>query len=367
MSKLLFCHYQPNGLGIKLVRIESGVPSGGLGRNQNPDNRKPNPLEEQDPLKVFDEEALEISQSKEKDPKEATKQAAELVRRINNAFLDHLTQLENLIEEAASPEANSSARDVVTHTAELESRTHKLLTRLSELVQRTNNDLCPAVEASKIRMLIDRIYKIIQKLEESPSKPILDDLQLLLMELEYYCPNEQQDYHPYGNAQLQNEQLAQAVQDAKELVTTIKRRFPVIIVQTAIKTVNEAIAELAIFSPYDNSIESFRLKLLNLLQLYYRYFRPYVVLLGKQYPDNELLIAMQQAMDGINSLGEEIGYTEKDIHDSLMSRPNELKGKLNDLLNKLKNQLENELLREAETVINSDNTPFDSLTIRFFS
>jgi len=341
--------------------MASGVPGGGPDRDLIRGNRGPNPLN------VFDQKALETSQNKKEDAKEAAKQAYESVRSINDAFLARLAQLKDLIEEAASPEANSSARDVVAHTVKLESRTDELLTRLSELVQLTNNDLRPAVEALKIIMLIDRIYKIIQKLEESPSKPILDDLQSLLMELEYYCPNEQRGYHPYGNAQLQNEQLGQAVQNAKELVTTIKRQFPVIIVRTAIETVNKAIAELAIFSPYDNSIESFRLKLLNLLQLNYRYFRPYVVILGKQYSDNELLIAIKQAMDDINSLGEAIGYTEQDIHHLLMSRPNELKGKLNNLLNKLKNQLENELLPKAKMVINSDDTPFDSLTIRFFS
>jgi len=104
-----------------------------------------------------------------------------------------------------------------------------------------------------------------------------------------------------------------------------------------------------------------------LLRLNNRYFHPYVVLLGEQYPDNQLLIAIKQAMDGINSLVEETGYKERHIRQSLMSRPNELKGKLNDLLNKLKNQLENELLPKAEMEINSDNTPFNSLRFGSFS
>ena len=134
--------------------------------------------------------------------------------------------------------------------------------------------------------------------------------------------------------------------------------------------INKAIAELDMFSPYDEDIfrrgeciKSCQSLLLNLLQLYYRYFGPYVSRLGKQYPDNELLIAMQQAMRDINSLEEEIGDSEKEIRQSLMSRPNELKEKLNNL----KNRLENELLPKAEMEINSDNTPFNSLRFGSFS
>ena len=103
-----------------------------------------------------------------------------------------------------------------------------------------------------------------------------------------------------------------------------------------------------------------------MLRLNNRYFHPYVVLLGEQYPDNQLLIAIKQAMDGINSLVEETGYKERHIRQSLMSKPNELKGKLNNLLNELKNQLENELLPKAEMVINSNNTPFNSLRFGSF-
>jgi predicted nucleic acid-binding Zn-ribbon protein len=100
-----------------------------------------------------------------------------------------------------------------------------------------------------------------------------------------------------------------------------------------------------------------------------RYFRPYASRLGEKYPNNELLIAMQQAMDDINSLRRVIGYTEEEIHQSLMSlmsKPNELE-ELNNLLNKLKNQLENELLPKAEMAINSNSTLFDSLSFRWFS
>ena len=365
MSKLLFCDYQPNGLGIKLVRMAPGVPGGELGRNQTPGNIGPNPPEKQDP----DKQALETSRDKEKAAKEAIKQAVELVMISNGDFLTHLVQLR---EEAASTEANFSAPSVLARIAKLRFRRYQLGTRFLELTQSINNDLHPALEVLNIRTLIREIYEILQELKESPSKPILDDLQLLLMELEYhleyYCPNEQQDYHPYGNAQLQNKQLAQAVKDANELVITIKRWFPVIIVQTAIKTVNATIDELAIFSPYDNErVESFRLKLLNLLRLNNRYFGPYVSRLGKQYSDNELLIAMQQAMGDINSLEKEIGSSEEEIRQSLMSEPNELKGKLNDLLNNLKNRLANELLPKAEMEINSDNTPFNSLRFGSFS
>jgi len=367
MSKLLFCDYQPNGLGIKLLRLKPGVPSGELGRNQTPGNIGPNPLEKPNPLDVFDEKALEESRNeKEEAAKAALDQTTKLAEISNDDFLTHLKQLKYLIEEATSPQADSSARSVVARTYKLESITHKLVARLSELGQSTNNDLRPAVEALTIRTLINRIYENIQELKKSPSKPMLDNLQLLLMELEYYCPKKQNN-RPDEIAQIQNEQLAKAVQDAEELVITIKQRFPVIIVKTAIETVNETIDELAIFSPYDNkSIESFRLKLLNLLQLYYRYFRPYVFRLGKRHPDNELLIAIKQAMDGINSLVKETGYTERHIRQSLMSKPNELKGKLNNLLNELKNQLENKLLPKAEMEINSDNTPFNSLRFGSF-
>jgi|GEM_PF-2124008 len=363
MSKLLFCHYQPNGLGIKLLRINPGMPSGDLGRNQVPGNRGPNPFGELDPLDVF-------GRDKEKDAEAAFNQAVELVRVYSNAFLAQLAQLQG---EAVAPEEDSSARSVVDRTDNLEFRRHELKNRWIELGQSLDGYLRPAVEVLNMRRLIDTIYKIIQKLEESPSKPMLDDLQLLLRELEYYCPNKQ-DNRPDENAQLQNEQLAQAVQDAKELLATIKQRFPVIIVQTAIKTVNEAIAELAIFSPYDEDIirrskriESFQSLLLNLLRLYYRYFGPYVSRLGRQYPDNELLIALQQAMVDINSLEEEIGSSGEKIRPLLMSEPNELKEKLNNLLNNLKNRLENELLPKAEMVINSDNTPFNSLRFGSFS
>ena len=362
MSKLLFCHYQSNGLGIKLVRMAPGVPGGELGRNQTPGNIGPNPPEKQDP----DKQALKTSRNEEEAAKAALDQATKLVRIYSDAFLAQLAQLQG---EAVAPEANSSARSVVARINNLEFIRHELKNRWIELGQSLDGYLRPAVEVSNIRSLIDGIYKIIQKLEESPSKPMLDDLQLLLRELEYYCPNKQ-DNRPDENAQLQNEQLAQAVQDAEKLLTTIKQRFPVIIVRTAIGTVNKAIAELAIFSPYDEDIirrgeciKSCQSLLLNLLQLYYRYFGPYVSRLGKQYPDNELLIAMQQAMRDINSLEEEIGDSEKEIRQSLMSRPNELKEKLNNL----KNRLENELLPKAEMEINSDNTPFNSLRFGSFS
>ena len=102
---------------------------------------------------------------------------------------------------------------------------------------------------------------------------------------------------------------------------------------------------------------------MNLFGLNDRYFRPYASRLGEKYPNNELLIAMQQAMRDINSLEEEIGDSEKEIRQSLMSRPNELKEKLNNL----KNRLENELLPKAEMEINSDNTPFNSLRFGSFS
>ena len=361
MSKLLFCDCQPNGLGIKLLRLKPEMPSGDWGGNRISGNIGPNPPENQDP----DKQALEESRNeKEEATKAALDQAAELVRTYSDAFLGQLAQLQG---EAVAPEADSSARSVVARIDNLEFIRHELKNRWIELGQSLDDYLRPAVEVLNIRTLIREIYEILQELKESPSKPILDDLQLLLRELEYYCPNKQ-DNRPDENAQLQNEQLAQAVQDAKELLTTIKQWFPVIIVRTAIGTVNKAIAELAIFSPYDNkSIESFRLKLLNLLQLYYRYFRPYVFRLGKRHPDNELLIAIKQAMDGINSLVKETGYTERHIRQSLMSKPNELKGKLNNLLNELKNQLENKLLPKAEMEINSDNTPFNSLRFGSFS
>jgi len=76
---------------------------------------------------------------------------------------------------------------------------------------------------------------------------------------------------------------------------------------------------------------------------------------------------MQQAMRDINSLEEKIGSSGKEIRQSLMSEPNELKEKLNNLLNNLKNRLENELLPKAEMEINSDNTPFNSLRFGSFS
>jgi len=363
MSKLLLCHYQPNGLGIKLLRLKPEMPSGDWGGNRISGNIGPNPPENQDP----DKQALEESRNeKEEATKAALDQAAELVRTYSDAFLGQLAQLQG---EAVAPEADSSARSVVARIDNLEFIRHELKNRWIELGQSLDDYLRPAVEVLNIRTLIREIYEILQELKESPSKPILDDLQLLLRELEYYCPNKQ-DNRPDENAQLQNEQLAQAVQDAKELLTTIKQWFPVIIVRTAIGTVNKAIAELAIFSPYDEDIirrgeciKSCQSLLLNLLQLYYRYFGPYVSRLGKQYPDNELLIAMQQAMRDINSLEEEIGDSEKEIRQSLMSRPNELKEKLNNL----KNRLENELLPKAEMEINSDNTPFNSLRFGSFS
>jgi len=363
MSKLLFCHYQSNGLGIKLVRMAPGVPGGELGRNQILGNIVPNPSEKQDP----DKQALETSLNEKKEAaKAALDQAAKLVRIYSDAFLAQLAQLRG---EAAAPQADSSARSVVARIDNLEFIRHELKNRWIELGQSLDGYLRPAVEVLNIRRLIDRIYEIIQKLEASPSKPMLDDLQLLLRVLEYYCPNKQNN-RPDENAQLQNEQLAQAVQDAEKLLTTIKQRFPVIIVRTAIETVNEAIAELAIFSPYDEDIfrrseriQSFQSLLLNLLQLYYRYFGPYVSRLGKQYSDNELLIAMQQAIGDINSLEEKIGSSGEKISQLLMSAPNELKEKLENL----KDRLANELLRKAEMEINSDNTPFNSLRFGSFS
>jgi len=105
-----------------------------------------------------------------------------------------------------------------------------------------------------------------------------------------------------------------------------------------------------------------------LLGLNGRYFRPYASRLGEKYPNNELLIAMQQAMDDINSLRRVIGYTEEEIRrslmsESLMSAPNELKEKLENL----KDRLANELLPKAEMAINSNSTLFDSLSFRWFS
>jgi len=102
---------------------------------------------------------------------------------------------------------------------------------------------------------------------------------------------------------------------------------------------------------------------LNLLQLNNRYFGPYVSRLGKQYPDNELLIAMKQAMGDINSLEKKIVSSGEKISQLLMSAPNELKEKLENL----KDRLANELLPKAEMEINSDNTPFNSLRFGSFS
>ena len=376
MFKLLFCHYQPNGLGIKLLRLKPGVPGGSWGRDPIPGNRKSNSIGESDPLNAFNEKALEKSWNEEEAAKAALFEATKWVRIINHFFLVYLAQLEDSIEEAAALEADSSARSVLARNSTLEFKAFELEVQLLSLTRGINDDLHPAVEVLNIRWLISRIYKSIQKLEESPSKLILDDLQLLLVRLESYYesyyPNKK-DNHPDENAQLQNEQLERAVQDVKGLVTTIKKRFPVIIVQTAIETVNATIDELVRFSPYDEDIirrdeciKSCQSLLLNLLGLNGRYFRPYASRLGEKYPNNELLIAMQQAMDDINSLRRVIGYTEEEIHQSLMSKPNELE-ELNNLLNKLKNQLENELLPKAEMAINSNSTLFDSLSFRWFS
>ena len=223
MSKLLFCHYQSNGLGIKLVRKAPGVPGGELGRNQILGKIGPNPPEKQDPLDVFDEKALEESRNKEAAAKAALNQVIELVMSSNGPLLTDLARLQR---KAASPEANSSARDVVADTRVLESSAYDLGTKSSKLAQIINNDLRLAVKVLTIRTLIREIYEIIQKLEESPST--IDNLQLLLWELESHFPNEH-DNPPGENPQLQNEQLAQAVQaaiqDAKKLVTTIKQRF----------------------------------------------------------------------------------------------------------------------------------------------
>jgi len=223
MSKLLFCHYQSNGLGIKLVRMAPGVPGGELGRNQILGKIGPNHPEKQDPLDVFDEKALEESRNKEAAAKAALNQVIELVMSSNGPLLTDLARLQR---KAASPEANSSARDVVADTRVLESSAYDLGTKSSKLAQIINNDLRLAVKVLTIRTLIREIYEIIQKLEESPST--IDNLQLLLWELESHFPNEH-DNLPGENPQLQNEQLAQAVQaaiqDAKKLVTTIKQRF----------------------------------------------------------------------------------------------------------------------------------------------
>jgi len=223
MSKLLFCHYQSNGLGIKLVRMAPGVPGGELGRNQILGKIGPNHPEKQDPLDVFDEKALEESRNKEAAAKAALNQVIELVMSSNGPLLTDLARLQR---KAASPEANSSARDVVADTRVLESSAYDLGTKSSKLAQIINNDLRLAVKVLTIRTLIREIYEIIQKLEESPST--IDNLQLLLWELESHFPNEH-DNPPGENPQLQNEQLAQAVQaaiqDAKKLVTTIKQRF----------------------------------------------------------------------------------------------------------------------------------------------
>ena len=99
-----------------------------------------------------------------------------------------------------------------------------------------------------------------------------------------------------------------------------------------------------------------------MFRLNHRYFRPYASPLGEQYSDNELLIAIQQAMDDINSLQQEIGYSREKISQSLMSEPNKLEEKLKNL----KNRLENKLLPKARMVINSNNTPFDSLRFGSF-
>ena len=220
MSKLLFCHYQPNGLGIKLLRLKPGVPSGELGRNQTPGNIGPNPTEKQDP----DKQALEISRDKEADAREALLEATEYAMIVDDVVRSYLERLEK--ETAA---LDSSASSVLANTDILEFKTDGLETYLSKLAQSIKNDLRPAVRVLIIRRLIRGIHEIIQILKESPSKPILDDLQLLLMKLERYCPNEE-DNRSDENAQLQNERLAQAVQvaiqDAKELVTTIKQQFP---------------------------------------------------------------------------------------------------------------------------------------------
>ncbi len=180
---------------------------------------------------MFDEKALEISRNKEADAKAALKQVIELVRNYNDTLLSiHLAQLENLIEieEAAAPEANeanSSVPSVVNDTHILESSAYDLGTEWSKLAQIINNDLRLAVKVLTIRRLIRKIYEIIQ-LKESPST--LDDLRLLLRVLESHFPNKH-DNPPGENPQLQNKQLAQAVQDAiqdaKKLVDTIKHGY----------------------------------------------------------------------------------------------------------------------------------------------
>ena len=185
MSKLLFCHYQSNGLGIKLVRMAPGVPGGELGRNQTLGKIGPNHPEKQDPLDVFDEKALEESRNKEAAAKAALNQVIELVMSSNGPLLTDLARLQR---KAASPEANSSARDVVADTRVLESSAYDLGTKSSKLAQIINNDLRLAVKVLTIRTLIREIYEIIQKLEESPST--IDNLQLLLWELESHFPNE---------------------------------------------------------------------------------------------------------------------------------------------------------------------------------
>jgi hypothetical protein len=125
MSKLLFCHYQPNRLGIKLVRMALGVPSGELGRNKISGNIRPNPPKKQD-------SALEKSREKEEDAKAALNQTVELVRTYSNAFLAQLAQLQG---EAVAPEAGSSARSVVDHINILESKTDGLETNSSNLLK----------------------------------------------------------------------------------------------------------------------------------------------------------------------------------------------------------------------------------------
>ena len=72
---------------------------------------------------------------------------------------------------------------------------------------------------------------------------------------------------------------------------------------------------------------------------------------------------MKQAMGDINSLEKKIVSSGEKISQLLMSAPNELKEKLENL----KDRLANELLPKAEMEINSDNTPFNSLRFGSFS
>ena len=168
---------------------------------------------------MFDKQALEKSRKEEAAARAALDQATECVRSI-------FTQLENSIKGANAPEADSSAPSFVDHTNTLLYEARALETDLLILAQNIEYYLLQAAYVFNIRRVIRRIYENLQMLEESPSNITLkNNLKLLFIKLGRYCSNEKDN--SFGkNAQLQNPQLAQAVQDGNELLTTIKRRFP---------------------------------------------------------------------------------------------------------------------------------------------